>query len=94
VTAVGGTESLAPEIAWRDSSGGFSTYFGRPWYQEVAVKTFLEKVLPKSVKEYFKSYFRVDGRAFPDISAHSLYPAYTVSVTTSTARPICILTRA
>jgi tripeptidyl-peptidase-1 len=39
ITAVGGTEAVGPEIAWRDSSGGFSTYFPRPWYQTDAVNT-------------------------------------------------------
>ena len=34
VTAVGGTENSKPEIAWKDSSGGFSNYFERPWYQK------------------------------------------------------------
>lgn len=37
VTAIGGTEGVSPEIAWRDSSGGFSYYFARPDYQKAQV---------------------------------------------------------
>jgi tripeptidyl-peptidase I len=39
ITAVGGTESALPEIAWKDSSGGFSDYFSRPDYQNDHVDT-------------------------------------------------------
>lgn len=39
ITSVGGTEAVSPEIAWSDSSGGFSDYFPRPEYQSGAVAT-------------------------------------------------------
>jgi len=39
ITSVGGTQAVNPEIAWSDSSGGFSDYFPRPAYQADAVKT-------------------------------------------------------
>jgi tripeptidyl-peptidase-1 len=38
ITAIGGTEGVSPEIAWRDSSGGFSYYFDRPDYQKKEVE--------------------------------------------------------
>ncbi|KAJ2995994.1 hypothetical protein NUW58_g1118 [Xylaria curta] len=76
ITAVGGTESWAPEVAWIGSSGGFSNYFARPWYQMEAVNTYLEKRIPPRTKAYYESYTNFSGRAFPDISAHSLSPNY------------------
>ena len=39
ITSIGGTESVSPEIAWSDSSGGFSDYFTQPAYQSAAVAT-------------------------------------------------------
>ena len=39
ITSIGGTEGISPEIAWRDSSGGFSYYFKQPYYQREAVNT-------------------------------------------------------
>jgi tripeptidyl-peptidase I len=39
ITSVGGTEAVSPEIAWSDSSGGFSDYFPQPLYQSTAVAT-------------------------------------------------------
>lgn len=39
ITSVGGTQAVNPEIAWEDSSGGFSDYFPRPAYQADAVET-------------------------------------------------------
>ncbi|KAF8264281.1 peptidase S8/S53 domain-containing protein [Lactarius quietus] len=44
VTAVGGTKSKDPEIATPLSGGGFSTFFGRPDYQDDAVPTFLQNL--------------------------------------------------
>ncbi|KAI0866808.1 peptidase S8/S53 domain-containing protein [Xylaria cubensis] len=76
ITAVGGTEAWAPEIAWIGSSGGFSNYFARPWYQQDAVDTYLEKRIPPRTRAYYESYTNFSGRAFPDISAHSLSPNY------------------
>ncbi|KAI0481640.1 peptidase S8/S53 domain-containing protein [Xylaria cf. heliscus] len=76
ITAVGGTESWAPEVAWIGSSGGFSNYFARPWYQHDAVGTYLEKRIPPRTRAYYEPYTNFSGRAFPDISAHSLSPNY------------------
>jgi tripeptidyl-peptidase-1 len=39
ITSVGGTQAYGPEIAWLDSSGGFSNYWERPKYQQDAVAT-------------------------------------------------------
>lgn len=78
VTSVGGTEDLDPEIAWRDSSGGFSNYFERPWYQRDAVNKFLNEKLSDETKKALQPYFDQNGRGFPDISAHSLSPPYMV----------------
>jgi tripeptidyl-peptidase-1 len=77
ITAVGGTQSYAPEVAWVASSGGFSNYFERAWYQDAAVTDYLASHLAPDTKAAFAQYaggFR--GRAFPDISAHSLSPYY------------------
>jgi tripeptidyl-peptidase I len=78
LTAVGGTESVSPEIAWRDSSGGFSDYFQRPDFQEDAVSTYFNRYYPADLKTSWASYFNQRGRGFPDISAHSLFPEYKV----------------
>ena len=43
VTAVGGTANL-PEVAASLSGGGFSNYFPRPDYQQLAVSTFLKNL--------------------------------------------------
>ncbi|KAJ5758114.1 uncharacterized protein N7511_006808 [Penicillium nucicola] len=78
VTAVGGTSDVSPEVAWNASSGGFSNYFSRAWYQDSAVKTYLKKHVTKETKEYYSKYADFEGRGFPDVSAHSLYPDYQV----------------
>lgn len=79
VTSIGGTEAVMPEISWRDSSGGFSYYFERPFYQTDAVAKYLTKQLPAATAAYYKDYFNSQGRGFPDVSAHSLSPNYQVS---------------
>ncbi|KAI1490847.1 Tripeptidyl-peptidase sed4 [Biscogniauxia mediterranea] len=76
ITAVGGTESWAPEIVWQGSSGGFSNFFAQPWYQADAVKTYLDENITPETKAYYESYTNFSGRAFPDISAHSLTPNF------------------
>ncbi|KAJ5653314.1 hypothetical protein N7490_000317 [Penicillium lividum] len=73
VTAVGGTAAVSPEVAWNASSGGFSNIFDRAWYQESAVQTYLTYVTEET-KEYYSKYADFEGRGFPDVSAHSLYP--------------------
>ncbi|RAL58922.1 hypothetical protein DID88_009213 [Monilinia fructigena] len=78
ITSVGGTQAVSPEVAWKDGSGGFSSYFQTAWYQKDAVDEYLSKHISPSTKEYYKSYTNFSGRGFPDISAHSLTPDYEV----------------
>ncbi|KAJ6045022.1 uncharacterized protein N7446_003224 [Penicillium canescens] len=77
VTAVGGTSDVSPEVAWNASSGGFSNYFSRAWYQNSAVEKYLTNITHET-KEYYSKYADFKGRGFPDVSAHSLYPDYQV----------------
>ena len=88
VTAVGGTQSVNPENAWNASSGGFSNYFPRAWYQQAAIKTYLSEYISAATKKYYSSnkYTDFGGRGFPDISAHSLSPDY-LTVINGTAQP-------
>ena len=79
ITAVGGTQSINPEIAWVASSGGFSNYFTRPQYQAAAVANYLENEISKDTLTYFTPYFNSNGRGFPDVSAHSLHPEYVLT---------------
>ena len=74
ITAVGGTQSVSPEIAWTASSGGFSNYFARPSYQDAAVNTYLTKHITPATKKYFTPFTNFSSRGFPDVSAHSLLP--------------------
>ncbi|KAL6720488.1 hypothetical protein ACLMJK_002412 [Lecanora helva] len=76
ITAVGGTQSINPEVAWNDSSGGFSNYFPRPQYQANAVETYLENYISKDTLTYFSPFFNSSNRGFPDVAAHSLTPEY------------------
>ena len=69
VTGVGGlTGSTAPgESTAALSGGGFSNYFGRPSFQDEAVKSYLKSPgLPKS------RMYNGSGAGFPDISAQAL----------------------
>jgi tripeptidyl-peptidase-1 len=74
ITAVGGTQAVSPEVAWVDGSGGFSNYFPRPWYQELAVENYLWFHISSETKEYYNAFTNFNNRGFPDISAHSLTP--------------------
>jgi tripeptidyl-peptidase-1 len=74
VTAVGGTQSISPEVAWVDGSGGFSNYFTQPYYQASAVNTYLTKYISPATKAYYEPYTNFTSRGFPDVSAHSLTP--------------------
>ena len=74
ITAVGGTQSIDPEIAWVASSGGFSNYFPQPAYQKQAVATYLSKHISKETVKYYTPYANFSGRGFPDVAAHSLTP--------------------
>lgn len=68
VTTVGGTTGNSPEGAWTGSGGGFSSVFGRPSYQDTAVKSWLANdKTHTAVSQYFNS----SGRAYPDVSAQS-----------------------
>lgn len=78
LTSVGGTQSYAPEVAWDAGSGGFSNYFSRPWYQESAVRKYLDHHITSETKEYYTQYTNFAGRGFPDVAAHSLHPNYEV----------------
>ncbi|RAH49188.1 S53 family peptidase [Aspergillus brunneoviolaceus CBS 621.78] len=78
ITAIGGTQGFEPEIAWNASSGGFSNYFPRAWYQDTAVGTYLDQYLSDETHEYYARYTNFSGRGFPDVSAHSMYPDYKV----------------
>ncbi|KAI0427330.1 peptidase S8/S53 domain-containing protein [Xylaria sp. FL1042] len=63
VTSVGSTRYLN-ETATYFSSGGFSDYWSRPAWQDLAVKQYLGKIGDK-----FAPYFNKKGRGFPDVSA-------------------------
>jgi tripeptidyl-peptidase-1 len=71
---VGGTVRFNPEIAWDGSSGGFSYYFKRPWYQDAAVGFYLDTYVDEDTKDYYSSYVDFSGRGFPDVAAHSVFP--------------------
>ncbi|KAG1837809.1 hypothetical protein C8R48DRAFT_782571 [Suillus tomentosus] len=58
LTAVGGTINI-PETAVYFSSGGFSDYFARPAYQEVAVSEYLVMLAPDTFEGLFNSTGRV-----------------------------------
>ncbi|KAI0294231.1 tripeptidyl peptidase A [Multifurca ochricompacta] len=66
VTAVGGTVHI-PEVAVDFSGGGFSNFFPRPIWQDLAVTKFL-KSLPKGT---YAGLFNPNGRAIPDVSAQA-----------------------
>ncbi|KAH9161679.1 peptidase S8/S53 domain-containing protein [Lactarius sanguifluus] len=66
VTTVGGTMRYEPEIASDLSGGGFSDYFKRPDYQDVAVTTFLE-----NFGNRYHGLYNDSGRGLPDIAAQA-----------------------
>lgn len=70
VTTVGGTTGQGPEGAWADSGGGFSEVFGRPSYQDDAIKSWLAN---DSTHDSVSSYFNSSGRGYPDVAAQSTY---------------------
>lgn len=87
VSAIGGTQGLDPEIAWDGSTGGFSNYFPRAWYQEAAIETYLGSYISKTVQEYYKPFTNFSGRGFPDFSAHSSNPYWPVFANVSNQLP-------
>jgi len=78
LTSVGGAQSVSPEVAWTNGSGGFSNYFPRPAYQQAAVQTYLQNYISPATLAYYQPYFNQSGRGFPDVSAHSLRPDFEV----------------
>ncbi|KAF8267514.1 subtilisin-like protein [Lactarius quietus] len=65
VTSVGGTKDY-PEVAMPVSGGGFSEYFVRPNYQNLAVLTYLQ-----SLGNQYAGFYNPVGRGVPDISAQA-----------------------
>lgn len=78
VTAIGGTQAARPEIAWLDSSGGFSRYFSRPSWQQATVNEYIRTQVSSETYRYYGQYTNWKGRAYPDISAHSYNPKFQV----------------
>jgi tripeptidyl-peptidase-1 len=78
VTAVGGTVAVTPEVAWNLSTGGFSSYFPRPSWQEATLKKYLQTEVSNETFKYYAAYTNWSGRAFPDVAAHSLTPNFQV----------------
>lgn len=101
VTSVGGTQLYLDQnvndaesvMQWNlggtavnfSSSGGFSNYFGRAWYQEAAVEDYFETAKPTypyysginvDVNTTSGFYNRI-GRAYPDVAANGAwFPSY------------------
>ncbi|KAH9020166.1 subtilisin-like protein [Lactarius pseudohatsudake] len=67
LTAVGGTTDYNPEVAAPLSGGGFSEYFPRPAYQDVAVSAFLSRQGTQ-----YAGLYNPEGRGIPDIAAQAL----------------------
>ncbi|RDX46449.1 family S53 protease-like protein [Lentinus brumalis] len=65
ITAVGGTSGYYPEVGWTGSSGGFSNYFARPWYQDTAVSAYLDKIAGTDPNA---GRYNASGRGFPDLA--------------------------
>ena len=74
VTGVGGTMGYKPEKAWWGSSGGFSNYFPRPWYQDQHVGQYLSEGIDAEKKDEYRKYANYTGRGCPDMAAHSMLP--------------------
>lgn len=84
VTSVGGTQSIAPEVAWINGAGGFSNYFEQPDYQKNAIKNYLTNHISNSTLSYYNHFTNVTMRGFPDVSAHSESPDYIIVVDNQT----------
>ncbi|EJF58997.1 family S53 protease-like protein [Dichomitus squalens LYAD-421 SS1] len=88
LTAVGGTQNYAPEEGWVHSSGGFSSIYARPPYQDAFVPAYLAKLGSANAGR-----FNASGRDIPDIAAAATdFPVYAAGVFfsasgTSTATP-------
>jgi tripeptidyl-peptidase-1 len=68
VTSVGSTHSFGPEKGSNFSSGGFSTTFKVPSWQEKAVSGYLEKIKADGKFDKIKGLFDESGRGFPDLA--------------------------
>ncbi|KAI9448987.1 subtilisin-like protein [Lactarius psammicola] len=69
ITSVGGT--INPEVAAAFSSGGFSNYFKRPRYQDIAMRFFLQ-----DIGNQHYGLYNASSRGFPDIAAQADYFAH------------------
>ncbi|OIW25434.1 subtilisin-like protein, partial [Coniochaeta ligniaria NRRL 30616] len=78
LTAIGGTSNSTPEIAWDGSSGGFSRYFDQPSWQKATIDNYIKTQVSNETYAYYGKYTNWAGRAFPDVSAHSLDPYFQV----------------
>ncbi|KAK4183965.1 Tripeptidyl-peptidase sed2 [Podospora australis] len=68
VTAVGAVDNVAPPVMGEEfSAGGFSNYFGRPAWQDEAVKPYLDRLV--TAKDARVQLLNQTGRGVPDISA-------------------------
>ncbi|KAH7923660.1 subtilisin-like protein [Leucogyrophana mollusca] len=67
ITAVGSTAYI-PEKAIPFSGGGFSNYFPRPPYQELAAQGYIDKLAPGTYQGLYNPY----GRGVPDVSTQGL----------------------
>ncbi|KAH8655161.1 peptidase S8/S53 domain-containing protein [Tricladium varicosporioides] len=73
-TSVGATMHV-PEEGFYISSGGFSSYFPAPRYQQKAVNNYLDEQVKKEDRELYGKYANFSGRAFPDIALMGLNAA-------------------
>lgn len=74
ITGVGETNQTNPLITWNISSGGFSFYFDRPWYQEEAVETYFNNHISNETLAYYEPFINQRGRASPDLSLQGYSP--------------------
>lgn len=65
-------------LTHQQGTGGFSNYFTRPKYQNATIETYLTEHISPATLAYYQPFFNQSGRAFPDVSAHSLRPDYNV----------------
>ena len=78
ITSVGETNQTNPLITWNITSGGFSFYFDRPWYQDDAVETYLNHHISNETLAYYTPFINRNGRAAPDLSLQGYSPDYQV----------------
>ncbi|RFU35037.1 hypothetical protein B7463_g1305, partial [Scytalidium lignicola] len=89
VTAVGGVMDFEPQVSvFRASSdnhsfyaggSGFSNYFPRPLYQDAVVPQYV-----KGLHGLYDGLYNKNGRAYPDLSAQSLYFGFVWNATIGT----------